>query len=413
MDTSESLKKEADKIEDLTQGHKSPHSLSFTFFLLEINIARYALTMLSKKFGECSVADATAWGDAPSSWTVETSNGKWTKVYNNVIIYTQKGVCSGIYYARDKYYRVELLADTPEKLKELKDMFTNCLENSNFYKGNCVKFLKNGLAFMPIPKRTFNDVIISDKIMAEYSTTVIDFLSDEKMQEICKKRRVLLYGPPGTGKTSLISATFNDLTKKGITCVSLNEIISMEMSVEEVFDFILHYLAPAFIVFEDIDLFGIDRDIGVSPIIGKLLAIYDGVEDIKKAVVMCSTTNRAEILDKAFVRPCRVDRKFCLETLNDEGMNNLFKLLLNIPLPKELVGQKLTGSHIQEIADSAKLLAKKAGKDPKEYVDEAVKTVMEHFQIIQSKTVGFGMETSDLIEEDKPSKEATGDPWKR
>jgi ATP-dependent 26S proteasome regulatory subunit len=166
----------------------------------------------------------------------------------------------------------------------------------------------------------------------------------------------------------------------------------MRMSVEEIFDFIVEYLAPAFIVFEDIDLIGFDRNSGLNPVIGRLLSLFDGIEDINKAIVMCSTTNRLEVLDTAFVRPCRMDRKFLLDHLKDAEVNALFHSLLDVPAPDILTGIKLTGAHIQEIADTAKIMSKKNGGDPKKYVTEATRIVLDHFHLINGGgQVGFDM----------------------
>jgi SpoVK/Ycf46/Vps4 family AAA+-type ATPase len=197
----------------------------------------------------------------------------------------------------------------------------------------------------------------------------------------------------------------------------------MQMSIEEIFDFIMEYLAPAYIVFEDVDLIGFDRNMGSNPVIGRLLALFDGIEEIDRAVVFCSTTNRAEALDAAFTRPCRVDRKFHLDYLTLEDMNSLFKLLLDVPVPDILKDKKLTGSHIQEIADTAKLMAKKNGGNIKVHVDEAVSIVLEHFQLSTGAALGFSSSgpargydvamATTQVEECEPKESNKRDPWTR
>jgi len=396
----ETEKKVENKLTVLTDGFKAPHTIAFTFMGLEINIAQYAVTKLISQLKDSQVVNSTKWTDSPTTTSFEVDFDSYAKVYNNIVIYSPEGQISAVLF-RDpppSTYRVELLATTEEQLIALQNKFLNCLETSNFYKGKCLKFTKNEISFMPQPKRTFDDVVLPKKSFDEYYNTVVDFLLNPDMQEVCKKRRVLLYGPPGTGKTSLVSATFNHLSSQGITCVSLNEVYSMNQSIEEIFSFILKYLAPAYIIFEDIDLIGFDRNSGMNSIIGRLLSLYDGIEDFKKAVVLCSTTNRMEILDKAFTRPCRMDRRFHLGYLTEPEMDKLFHLLLNVPLPTALKQKKLTGSHIQEIADTAKLLSKKNGNDPTKYVDEATKTVLEHFYMSEGKQVGFNVPGNEVME---------------
>jgi SpoVK/Ycf46/Vps4 family AAA+-type ATPase len=292
-------------------------------------------------------------------------------------------------------------------------MFIECLNNSNFYVGKCVKFVQNGLSFIQKPNKNFSDVVLEEGMFQEYFLTVVDFLLDKKMQEVCKKRRVLLYGPPGTGKTSLTSATFNYLSSRDITCIALNDITSMRMSVEEIFDFITEYLAPAFIVFEDIDLIGFDRNAGLNPVIGRLLSLFDGIEETDKPIVICSTTNRINVLDRAFTRPCRIDRKFLLDNLKDNEIQKLFELLLDSPVPECLKGKKLTGAHVQEIADTAKLMAKKNSGNYKEHIQEATKVVLEHFYMIEgSGKVGFSLpKDGKICENDFPVEAVEESPW--
>ena len=154
----------------------------------------------------------------------------------------------------------------------------------------------------------------------------------------------------------------------------------------------------------------------MNPLIGRLLALFDGIEESEKAIVFCSTTNRFDVLDKAFTRPCRVDRKFQIDCLTDVELDKLFQLLLQVNAPDILKGKKLTGSHVQEISDTAKLLAKKNSGNPAEHVKEATEIVLEHFYLSTSNAkVGFG---PSFVNEDSPHMEAkqidTGrTPWER
>ena len=88
--------------------------------------------------------------------------------------------------------------------------------------------------------------------------------------------------------------------------------------------------------------------------------------------------------------------------MSDVEMDSLCKILLNVSLPERLKGmKKITGSHIQEIADTAKLLSKQNGGNPTKHIDHAVETVLEHFDIIQGNgTIGF---SSGEMKDEAPS----------
>jgi len=398
------VKKEAmesnTKTVDYTKICEDTYSIRYDYEDLQMmNISRFAVTNLCKELKEYDlvISDSVYTTQPPSTNTIRIDYGVTAKVFEDVMLYSSLGVISGVYIKAQGIYRIEILGKNRECFEQLNSLYLLYLQNSNFYIGKCLKLMDDGtFDFMPLPNKTFEDVVLSNGTMDEYRNTAVDFLLNPRMQEICKKRRVILYGPPGTGKTSLISATFNYLSSNNITCISLNEVGSLRGGLERTFNFIFKYLSPAFLVFEDIDLIGSDRNSGNSRLIGQLLSIFDGVEEVNKALVFCSTTNAFESLDRAFIRPCRIDRRYLLDYMTDKEMNTLFKKLLNVDLPKILSGQKLTGAHIQEISDTARLLASKADdKDVKKYIDEAINIVMEHFCITKGKAVGFSIGEDD------------------
>jgi chaperone BCS1 len=135
-------------------------------------------------------------------------------------------------------------------------------------------------------------------------------------------RGYLLYGPPGTGKTSLVSALAAEFGMS-IYAVNLTELNdrTLKAAVNEVPE-------NSVILFEDIDCMRAghkrrsvapEQPVGeanVSPVnagvtLSGLLNVLDGFH-APENVVFIMTTNHAETLDPALLRPGRIDYKLFL-----------------------------------------------------------------------------------------------------
>lgn len=173
-------------------------------------------------------------------------------------------------------------------------------------------------------------------------------------------------------------------------------------SLESIFDFINKYLSPCLIGFEDIDLIGEDRR-HVRGIIGSLLSVLNGVEDYKKPIVIIGTTNRHDVLDDAVTRPCRFDRKLFIDFPTTKALQIMFKNMMGFEPPENVIIQtdngknKLTGAHVKEICDTAKILAARSGKKVKNCVKDSVETIKESFYI-ENPTLGFSNRDGDPVE---------------
>ncbi|KAJ8907918.1 hypothetical protein NDN08_008021 [Rhodosorus marinus] len=152
-------------------------------------------------------------------------------------------------------------------------------------------------------------------------------------------RGVLLYGPPGTGKTLLAKAVANHTTASFINVVG-SEFVQKYLGegprmVRDVFR-LARENAPTVIFIDEIDAIatkrfdaqtGADRE--VQRILMELLNQMDGFDQHTNIKVIMST-NRADTLDPALLRPGRLDRK------------------IEFPLPdrrqKRLIFQVITGT---------------------------------------------------------------------
>ena len=127
---------------------------------------------------------------------------------------------------------------------------------------------------------------------------------------------VLLYGPPGTGKTMLARAIAGE---SGVNFIQVagpelldRYVGESEKAVRELFDR-ARQAAPAIIFFDEIDAVATDRDAaggdgsGVGErVVSQLLTELDRVSDNPNLVVLAAT-NRRDALDRALLRPGRLE----------------------------------------------------------------------------------------------------------
>ena len=156
---------------------------------------------------------------------------------------------------------------------------------------------------------------------------------------------ILLWGEPGCGKTGFIKSIMN-LTKRHGINIKLNNKFNMNMLKdliydEEIGDDLIIPQNKRILIFEDIDCMSDiikDRDIKTEPIVevktkkekkeedkkddnnnlSFLLNILDGLHECTGRIIIM-TTNKPEVLDKALIRPGRIDYKinFTKATIDD------------------------------------------------------------------------------------------------
>ena len=148
---------------------------------------------------------------------------------------------------------------------------------------------------------------------------------------------VLLEGPPGTGKTLISRAIANELDMTFIILSGsdlIKPIVGVgTMFIKEVFKKAREN-KPCIIFIDEIDAVGKSRDNGShglnerDNILNSLLVQMDGFEQNSQILVL-GATNRADILDKALLRPGRFDRivKFSLPNFNERI--DIFKKYMN------------------------------------------------------------------------------------
>jgi len=152
---------------------------------------------------------------------------------------------------------------------------------------------------------------------------------------IAQPKGVLLFGPPGTGKTLLARAVAHH-TDCTFIRVSGSELVQKYIGegsrmVRELFVMAREH-APSIIFMDEIDSIGSTRidsssggDSEVQRTMLELLNQLDGFESTQNIKVLMAT-NRIDILDKALLRPGRIDRKIEFPNPNEAARLDILRI---------------------------------------------------------------------------------------
>ncbi|XP_040904943.1 ATPase family protein 2 homolog [Toxotes jaculatrix] len=184
---------------------------------------------------------------------------------------------------------------------------------------------------------------------------------------------VLLYGPPGCSKTMIAKALANEsglnfLAIKGPELLS-KYVGESERAVREVFRK-ARAVAPSIVFFDEIDALASERGSSSGPggvgdrVLAQLLTEMDGIEQLQDVTVLAAT-NRPDMIDKALMRPGRLDRIVYVPLPDAPTRWEIFSLQFrNMPVAQnvsldELVTRtnKYSGAEITAVCREAALLA--------------------------------------------------------
>ncbi|KJZ74163.1 hypothetical protein HIM_06394 [Hirsutella minnesotensis 3608] len=250
--------------------------------------------------------------------------------------------------------------------------------------------------------------------LEEAKTEIMEFVSflkhPEKFEKLGAKipRGAILSGPPGTGKTLLAKATAGE---SGVPffSVSGSEFVEMFVGVgpSRVRDLFAEGRknAPCIIFIDEIDAIGrarMDSSRGHGgndereATLNQILTEMDGF-NTREQVVVLAGTNRADILDKALMRPGRFDRHVYIDRPTMEGRKEIFKVYLKKIVTNEdqelLVGRLATltpgfsGADVANVVNEAALIAARGNAD---------EVKMEHFERAIERVIG-GLERKSLV----------------
>ena len=231
------------------------------------------------------------------------------------------------------------------------------------------------------PKTSFKDVAGCEEAKVELQE-IVEFLKNpKKFKKLGAKipRGGLLMGPPGTGKTLLAKAVSGEAGVPFFT-ISGAEFVEMFVGVgasrvRDLFDQAKRN-APSIIFIDEIDAVGRHRGAGLGgghdereQTLNQILVEMDGF-DTDDSVILLAATNRADVLDKALLRPGRFDRQIVVDVPGLNGREAILKIhTKGIPLAKDIDLKTLAkgtpglaGADLENLVNEAALFAARRNK---------------------------------------------------
>ncbi|NWW69998.1 SPAT5 protein, partial [Climacteris rufus] len=145
---------------------------------------------------------------------------------------------------------------------------------------------------------------------------------------------VLLYGPPGCSKTMIAKALahesgLNFLAVKGPELMN-KYVGESERAVREIFRK-ARAVSPSVLFFDEIDALAVERGNSsgagnvADRVLAQLLTEMDGIEQLKDVTILAAT-NRPDMIDKALLRPGRIDRIIYVPLPDAATRREIFRL---------------------------------------------------------------------------------------
>lgn len=237
-----------------------------------------------------------------------------------------------------------------------------------------------------VPTVKFKDVAGLKEAKVEIMEFVEYLKSPERFKKLGAKvpKGALLLGPPGCGKTLLAKAL---AAEAGVPFFSMAGTEFIEMiggvgaaRVRDLFQEARKH-SPSIVFIDEIDAIGKKRSSGdgvtenseMDQTLNQLLSEMDGLETIGQVIVLAST-NRPDVLDKALLRPGRLDRKIMIDlptAIERAEILNLYmkKLKLANSIDKKFVDElahltpRMSGADLSNVCNEAALHAARDAKN--------------------------------------------------
>ena len=245
---------------------------------------------------------------------------------------------------------------------------------------------------------TFADVAGCDEAREELDE-IVEFLREpRKFQQLGGHvpKGVLLVGPPGTGKTLLARAMAGEARVPFFT-ISGSDFVEMFVGVgasrvRDLFETAKKH-AQCIVFIDEIDAVGRARGSGMGggndereQTLNQMLVEMDGFEP-NSGIIVVAATNRADVLDKALMRPGRFDRQVMVGLPDIRGREKILRVhMRKVPLASDVQADILargtpgfSGAELANLVNEAALFAARRNKralDMQDFEDAKDKIIM-------------------------------------
>lgn len=210
-------------------------------------------------------------------------------------------------------------------------------------------------------------------------------------------RGILMFGPPGCSKTMIAKALATE-SKVNFLSIKGPELFSMwvgesERAVRDLFRK-ARQVAPAIIFFDEIDAIGGERSAAGSSVkervLAQMLTEMDGVNALQNVTIVAAT-NRPDLIDKALMRPGRIDRIVYVRLPDAATRREIFRIRFEqMPIAADVNVTDLvdctdgySGAEVQAVCQEAAL---KALEEDFDCVTVAKKDFAKALHAVQPRT---------------------------
>ncbi len=245
---------------------------------------------------------------------------------------------------------------------------------------------------------TFADVAGCDEAKEEVEEIVEFLRAPHRFQQLGGRipRGILMVGPPGTGKTLLARAIAGE-AKVPFFSISGSDFVEMFVGVgasrvRDLFDTAKKH-SPCIVFIDEIDAVGRARGGGMGggndereQTLNQLLVEMDGFE-ASSGVIVIAATNRADVLDKALLRPGRFDRQVTVGLPDIRGREQILQVhMRKVPIAGDVQANVLargtpgfSGAELANLVNESALFAARRDKqvvDMQDFEDAKDKIIM-------------------------------------
>ena len=256
------------------------------------------------------------------------------KKYMIIIDYQEIGTPVGTYFSAEKMETLHIKIEyNDSNFKEQKNVIEQFLIDAKLFNNKkkddeiICKILKNGYwsVLSKLPKRDIDTIYLQKK---EKDKIIGDINNFKKAKEeyqhlgIPWKRNYLLEGKPGTGKSSLIFALAS-MFNMNIHIINLGPKVDDSTFMSAISGLPNNTI----LLLEDIDALFVERKANDS---NKSMVSFSGILNVldgmarKSGLITFMTTNYINRLDKALIRPSRVDLILRFEDATKDQVEQMF-----------------------------------------------------------------------------------------